>query len=68
MRSVRLPLPTQPLRQEGGGAGGGPWAAPWALLDGYHPSIFVYDSINPFACTTYLILISMTQVQMICSQ
>lgn len=36
-----------------------------ALPDRYHPSSFVYDSINSFACTTYSILISMTQVQMI---
>lgn len=36
-----------------------------ALPDCYHPSSFVYDSINSFACTTYSILISMTQVQMI---
>lgn len=37
------------------------------LFDPYHPYIFVYDSINSFACTTCLILIGMTQVQMICS-
>lgn len=37
------------------------------LFDPYHPYIFVYDSINSFACTTYLILIGMTQVQMFCS-
>lgn len=40
------------------------WAAP-VPFDPYHPYIFVYDSINSFACTTYMILIGMTQVQMI---
>lgn len=39
----------------------------WVLSDPNHPNIFVYDSTKSFACTTYLILISVTQVQMICS-
>lgn len=51
-----------PLRWEGDGKG---HMLLLALPDRYHPSSFVYDSINSFACTTYSILISMTQVQMI---
>lgn len=39
----------------------------WVLSDPYHPNIFAYDSTKSFACTSYLILISVTQVQMICS-
>lgn len=39
----------------------------WVLSDPYHSNIFVYDSTKSFACTIYLILISVTQVQMIYS-